>query len=57
MLVLVSVNFIGSSTEHTVLFSTHPRIILWSEEFSSIYSKYVYNKVVFDGGELEDDVL
>ena len=43
-------------TEYTVIGSTHPCIILWSEELSSLNPKYVYNEVAFDGGELEGDV-
>ena len=37
--------------------STHHRIILWSEELSSLSLRYVYTKDAFDNGELRGDVL
>ena len=50
-------NHIRSRTEYTGLSSTHPNIILWFEELSSLNLKYVYTKVVFDGDKCEDDFL
>ena len=59
MLILVSFsdNRIIFRTEYTVIGSTYPRIILWSEKFSSLNSKYVYDEIAFDSGELESDFL
>ena len=57
LLVLASANHIRYITENTGLGSIHPLIILWSEEFSSLNSNYVYNKVTFGGAELEGGVL
>ena len=56
ILISVSGNCIVSRTDNTGISSTHLNIILWSEEFSSLNSKYVYNEVAFDGDELEGDV-
>ena len=39
-------------TEYPGLGSTHPSIILWSEELSSLNSRYVYTEDAFDDGEL-----
>ena len=56
LIVLVSGNHIRYRTKYTGLVSTHPNKILLYEELYSLNSKYVYNEVAFDGGELEDDV-
>ena len=55
LLVSVSGNRIGYRAEYMVLGSTHPHIFLCYGLFSSLNMKYVYNKVSFYGGELEDD--
>ena len=57
MVLLVSSSGILSGTEYLGLGSTHPRIILWSEEFSSINLRYVYTDDEFDDGELGGDFL
>ena len=57
MFVSDSGNRIVSRTDYTILGSTHPHIILWFEELSSLNSKYVYTEVTFYGDELEGDVL
>ena len=44
-------------TEYLGLGSTHPCIIWWSEEFSSLNSGYVYDEDAFDDGKLGGDVL
>ena len=56
LLVMVSGDCTGSGPDYTGLYSTHPRIILWSEEFPSLKLKYVHNRVPFDGGKLWGDL-
>ena len=55
MVLLVSPSGIRYGTEYLGLGSTHPRIILWSEEMSSLSSRYVYTEEVFYDGELGGD--
>ena len=44
-------------TDYLGIGSTHPCIILWSEEFSSLSLRYVYSEEFFYDGELGSDVL